>query len=236
MWDGYVVIDKPIGLSSMDVVRRVRWSASRGRGVKKTKCGHAGTLDPLATGVVICCVGKATKAIDLFMGQTKEYEAEVDFSAFTTTEDREGERTEVTPARGVPTRDGAASACASFVGASVEQVPPRFSAIHIDGRRAYDLARAGEDVKMRPRQVRIDAVDLLDYAWPVARIRVVCGKGTYIRALGRDLGVALGTGGHLASLRRTAIGPHRVEDAFPLDRYGQEPMNAGDLRPVPEAK
>lgn len=237
-WAGYLVVDKPIGLSSMDVVRRVRWSASRSQGggrVTKTKCGHAGTLDPLATGVVICCVGKATKTIDRFMDLTKEYEAQVDLTAFTTSEDREGERTEVTPAHGEPTREQVAAACASFVGESVEQIPPRFSAIHIEGRRAYELARAGEDVKMRPRWVRIDAVDLLDYAWPIATIRVVCGKGTYIRALGRDLGVALGTGGHLASLRRTAIGPYRVEDAFPLDRYGKEPMDAGDLQPVPEA-
>jgi len=235
VWDGFVVIDKPIGLSSMDVVRRVRWSASRARGVKKTKCGHAGTLDPLATGVVICCVGKATKEIDRFMGLTKRYVAEVDLSAFSTTEDREGERTEVEPAHGIPTHDGVAAACASFVGESVEQVPPRFSAIHIDGKRAYELARAGEDVKMKPRFVRIDAVDLLDYAWPLATIDVICGKGTYIRSLGRDLGVALGTGGHLSALRRTAIGPFNVDAAFPLDRYGKGPMDEGDLRTVPEA-
>lgn len=238
-WEGYVVIDKPLGLSSMDVVRRVRWSASRGAGggdgrVKKTKCGHAGTLDPLATGVVICCVGKATKTIDRFMGLTKRYVADVDLTAFTTTEDREGERTEVTPARGQPTRDDVAAACASFVGESVEQIPPRFSAIHVNGQRAYALARAGEDVKMKPRFVRIDAVELLDYAWPRATIDVTCGKGTYIRSLGRDLGVALGTGGHLAALRRTAIGPFTVDVAFPLNRYGKVPMDPADLRTVPD--
>ena len=193
----------------MDVVRRVRWSASRGQRVKKTKCGHAGTLDPLATGVVICCIGKATKAVDRLMGLTKVYEAGVDLSAFTTTDDREGSRREVEVAT-PPTRDAVALACAGFVGEAVEQVPPAFSAIHIDGRRAYDLARRGEDVKMRPRQVRIDAIELLDYTWPISTIRVTCGKGTYIRSLGRDLGVALGTGGHLASLRRTAVGPYRV--------------------------
>lgn len=238
-WEGYVVVDKPIGLSSMDVVRRVRWSASRGRGggdgrIKKTKCGHAGTLDPLATGVVICCVGKATKTIDRFMGLTKRYVAQVDLTAFTTTEDREGERTEVVPARGKPTRHDVVAACVAFVGESVEQVPPRFSAIHVNGHRAYALARAGEDVKMKPRFVRIDAVELLDYAWPLATIEVTCGKGTYIRSLGRDLGVSLGTGGHLAALRRTAIGPFTVDDAFPLDRYGKVPMDHADLRPVPE--
>ena len=233
-WTGFLVIDKPLGISSMAVVSKVRWAASRGADVKKSKCGHAGTLDPLATGVVICCCGKATKQIDRFMGLTKEYVAEVDLTAFTTTEDREGERTEVEPARGVPTREHVAAACASFVGEAVEQVPPRFSAIHVDGQRAYALARAGEDVKMKPRFVRIDAVELLDFAWPLATVAVTCGKGTYIRSLARDLGVALGTGGHLASLRRTAIGPFRVEDAFALERYSV-PMDSDDLRPVPES-
>ena len=176
-WTGFLVIDKPLGISSMAVVSKVRWAASRGAGVKKSKCGHAGTLDPLATGVVICCCGKATKQIDRFMGLTKEYVAEVDLTAFTTTEDREGERTEVEPARGVPTREHVAAACASFVGEAVEQVPPRFSAIHVDGQRAYALARAGEDVKMKPRFVRIDAVELLDYAWPLATIACDLRKG-----------------------------------------------------------
>ncbi len=232
-WTGYLVIDKPLGLSSMAVVSKVRWAASRGAGVKKSKCGHAGTLDPLATGVVICCCGKATKQIDQFMGLTKEYVAEVDLSAFTTTEDREGEWTRVTPAKGVPTEKEVAAACRSFVGESVEQVPPRFSAIHVEGRRAYTLARAGKEVKMKPRWVRIDKMALLDYAWPMAKVAVTCGKGTYIRSLARDLGVALGTGGHLAALRRTAIGPFRVEEAFTLDRY-EVPMDCGAFRPVPE--
>ncbi|MEM6459278.1 MAG: tRNA pseudouridine(55) synthase TruB [Planctomycetota bacterium] len=230
-WSGLVVVDKPVGLSSMDVVRRVRRSASRGAGVKKTKCGHAGTLDPLASGVVVCGIGRATKLLDRLMGQTKVYETEVDLSAFTSTEDREGPRAEVAVAR-PPDAAAVAAACAAMVGPAVEQVPPRFSAIHIDGRRAYELARQGEDVAMRPRRVRIDAVELRGYGWPVARLRVVCGKGTYIRSLGRDLGVALGTGGHLASLRRTAVGDCRVEDALPIERF-DEPLTAGELLPVP---
>jgi len=232
-WCGLIVVDKPVGLSSMDVIYRVRRSASRGAGVKKTKCGHAGTLDPLATGVMICCIGKATKSVDRLMGLTKVYEADVDLSAFTATEDREGERQEVavqTP----PTRDAVAAACAAMVGESVEQIPPAFSAIHINGRRAYEMARNGEDVKMRPRFVRIDAIELLGYGWPTATIRVTCGKGTYIRSIGRDLGVALGTGGHLAALRRTAVGDYRVEDAWPIEHF-ETPMDRGDLMALPEA-
>lgn len=230
-WCGLVVVDKPRGLSSMDVVYRVRRSASRGAGVKKTKCGHAGTLDPLATGVVVCGIGKATKSLDRLMGLTKVYEAAVDLSAFTTTEDREGPRTEVAVAE-PPTREAVASACAAMVGESVEQVPPRFSAIHIDGRRAYELARNGEHVKMRPRFVRIDAIELLAYDWPTATIRVTCGKGTYIRSIGRDLGVALGTGGHLASLRRLAVGEFRVEAATPIERF-ETPLAESDLIALP---
>ncbi|MEO1236490.1 MAG: tRNA pseudouridine(55) synthase TruB, partial [Planctomycetota bacterium] len=204
-WHGLVVVDKPVGLSSMDVVRRVRRAATLGRraagevGVKRTKCGHAGTLDPLASGVVVCGIGRATKAMAAVMGQTKVYETQIDLSAFTTTDDREGPRHQVhveTP----PTADAVRSACMAMVGDVVEQVPPVFSAIHVEGKRAYELARRGEEVEMRSRTVRIDAVELLGYEWPTVMLRVTCGKGTYIRSMGRDLGVALGTGGHLASL------------------------------------
>lgn len=215
----------------MDVIYRVRRSASRGAGVKKTKCGHAGTLDPLATGVMLCCIGKATKSVDRLMGLTKEYIADVDLSAFTTTDDREGPRTEVeveTP----PTRDAVETACAAMVGESVEQIPPAYSAIHIEGRRAYEMARNGEDVKMRPRWVRIDAIELLNYDWPTATIRVTCGKGTYIRSIGRDLGVALGTGGHLSALRRTAVGRYRVEEAKPIERF-ETPLERSELMAIP---
>lgn len=230
-WCGLVVVDKPAGLSSMDVVYRVRRSASRGAGVKKTKCGHAGTLDPLATGLMVCGIGKATKSLDRLMGLTKVYEAAVDLSAFTTTEDREGPRTEVA-VDVPPTREAVAAACAAMVGESVEQVPPAFSAIHIDGRRAYELARNGEDVKMRPRFVRIDAIELLAYDWPAATIRVTCGKGTYIRSIGRDLGVALGTGGHLASLRRTAVGGFDVDNALPIEHF-EAPLTRDELIALP---
>jgi len=204
---GILVVDKPLGWSSMTVIRKVRAAA----GNRKLKAGHAGTLDPLATGVVVVCIGKATKTVDQVMGQTKVYEAEVDLSAFTTTDDREGEREEVvvqTP----PNESQVREVLTRFVG-EVEQTPPIFSAIHINGQRAYKLARRGETILMPRRIVRIDAVELLAYHWPLATIRVTCGKGTYIRTLARDIGKALGTGGHLASLRRTAVGDFRIEQA-----------------------
>jgi tRNA pseudouridine55 synthase len=217
-WDGLVVVDKPVGVSSMDVVRRVRRAASRSRGVKRTKCGHAGTLDPLASGVMVLCLGRATKAVERLMGQTKVYETDVDLSAFTASGDAESER-EAVAVEVPPTAEAVAEACAAMVGRAVEQVPPIFSAVHVDGRRAYALAREGREVELKARTVRIDAVELLDYGWPIARLRVVCGKGTYVRSIGRDLGIALGTGGYLTALRRTAVGGYRVEDAVGLKRF-----------------
>ena len=153
------------------------------------------------------------------MGLTKVYEAAVDLTAFTTTDDREGEReeVEVPPEERPATRDIEA-ALRPMVG-EVDQVPPAFSAIHVQGRRAYAMARQGEAVTLGARRVRIDAIEVLGYDWPEVRLRVTCGKGTYIRSIGRDLGRALGTGGHLASLRRTAVGRYRVEDAWPIERF-----------------
>ncbi len=233
--DGLIVVDKPVGISSMDVIRRVRRAAWRGRGEPpggpiKVKCGHAGTLDPLASGVMLCCVGKATKAVDRLMGLTKIYEAAIDLSAFTTTDDREGPRTEIDVAA-PPIRARVEAACAALVGEAVQQTPPAFSAIHVGGKRAYALARRGETVTMKPRLVRIDAIELLACDWPTLTLRVTCGKGTYIRSIARDLGVALGTGGHLASLRRTAVGGYRVEDAHPMQRFDQ-PLHQDDLQAI----
>ena len=221
---GLLVVDKPLGWSSMAVVRKVRYMAG---GVKT---GHAGTLDPLATGVLLCCLGKATRVVPRLMGMTKVYEAEVDLSAFTATDDREGQREEVRVAAPV----GEAKlreALGRFVG-EITQKPPAFSAIKIGGRRAYKLARLGQKVEMVGRTVRVDAIELLGYAWPVARLRITCGKGTYIRSLARDLGVALGAGGHLASLRRTRIGGYDLSLAVD-ERRLQQPLTQADLLPVP---
>jgi tRNA pseudouridine55 synthase len=217
---GLLVVDKPPGLSSMDVVRRVRHAAGG------AKTGHAGTLDPLATGVLVCCLGPATRWVERLMALGKTYEATVDLSAFTATDDREGARQEVAVAL-PPDQARVAAALAGFVG-HISQKPPDYSAVHVAGQRAYKLARRGELVATTPRTVRIDAIDLLSFAWPLARVRVACGKGTYIRSLARDLGVALGVGGHLADLRRLAVGPFDLSRAVDIRRL-EQPVTQADL-------
>ncbi len=221
---GLVVVDKPAGPSSMDVVRRVRRAAG---GVKT---GHAGTLDPLATGVVICCLGRATRCVEPLMGLAKTYEATVALGAYTATDDLESEPQPVA-VDAAPGGEAVASACARFVG-ELWQVPPAHSAARVGGRRAYRVARKGGRVELEPRLVRIDAIEVVAYDWPRLELRVTCGRGTYIRSLARDLGRALGTGGHLARLRRTAVGPYRVEQAMSWQRCG-EPIGPEDLLPTP---
>ena len=186
-------------MSSMRVVEIARRRAGR------AKAGHAGTLDPLATGVLVVAFGRATKSIDRLMATEKKYETEVDLSAFTATDDREGERREVEVAR-PPTRDDVTNALRLFHG-DIQQRPPSFSAIHVQGKRAYQLARDDQPQELPARTVRVHEIALLEYEWPIARIAMRTGKGFYVRSLARDLGVALGTGGHCASLRRTAVGP-----------------------------
>lgn len=203
---GILVVDKPRGVSSMDVVRRVRRA---GGGVKT---GHAGTLDPLATGVVICCLGRATRSVEKLMSLTKVYEAQLDLSAFTVTDDREGAREEV--AVETPPDEREISEVLEQFRGHVEQTPPIYSAIHVQGQRAYKLARRGEKVQMPSRIVRIDRAEMISYNWPLLTLRITCGRGTYIRSIARDLGQRLGTGGHLASLCRLAIGPYQLSRAI----------------------
>jgi tRNA pseudouridine55 synthase len=221
---GLLVVDKPVGWTSMDVVRRVRKAA----GFVKT--GHAGSLDPLATGVVVCCVGGATRYVETIMGLRKVYEARIDLGAFTATDDREGERREVevpTP----PTRAEVEAALARFEG-EVEQVPPAFSAVHVEGERAYALARGGQAPALKARSVRVDRIEILAYEWPNLVVRVECGRGFYVRSLARDVGLALGTGGHLADLRRTAVGPYDLTRAVDAARL-EHPITALDLLDPP---
>jgi len=208
--NGALVVDKPLGISSAAACNAVR------RRTGGAKVGHAGTLDPLATGVLVICLGTATKSIATIQATAKRYAAEVDLSAFTTTDDAEGEREEISvPAP--PSHEDVQQACARFLG-EIDQRPPIYSAVHIDGKRAYDLARKGDLVE-RPaaKRVRIDSIDITAYDWPVASLDIRCGKGVYIRSLARDLGEALGTGGTLTSLRRTAVGEYTIERATPLD-------------------
>lgn len=219
---GLLVVDKPVGVSSMDVVRKVR----RVAGGRKTKVGHAGTLDPLASGVVVCCLGKATRLVEKLMDLPKVYETRIDLSAFTETDDREGTRQEVKVAD-KPDQETVRRQIRQFVGL-IEQRPPPYSAVHVGGKRAYQMARKGELIELPARTVRIDQVMLLEYEWPILALRITCGRGTYIRSIARDLGRALDTGGHLAALRRTAVGPYDLSTAFTWQRL-DAPIGADDL-------
>ena len=228
--DGWVVLDKPLGLGSTAAVGRVRWLFGA------AKAGHGGTLDPLATGVLPIALGEATKTVPFVMDGRKEYRFTLCFGEARSTEDGEGDVTATSDRR--PTDQEIRAALPAFVG-EIEQMPPAFSALKIDGKRAYELARAGEAVDLKPRQVTIERLELLarpdaDHADFV----VGCGKGTYIRSLGRDLAVVLGTVGHLSALRRTVAGPFREEGAISLSKLealGHIPPLLGALAPVATA-
>lgn len=210
-------IDKPLRLTSFDVVGRIRWHLCRKLGVKKLKVGHAGTLDPLATGVMIVCTGKATKRIEEFQYATKEYVADIRLGATTPSFDLEKEIDAYYPVKHI-TEDLVRETLATFVG-TIEQVPPAFSACMVDGVRAYELARKGREVELKPKTLVIDEIELLSCNLPDITIRVVCSKGTYIRALARDIGAALHSGAHLTALRRTRVGDVRVEDCVSPDAF-----------------
>ena len=196
--------NKPLRWTSFDLVNKFRYKLSRKLKVKKIKVGHAGTLDPLATGVMIICTGRATKRIEEFQYQTKEYVATLKLGETTPSFDLEKEVDAVYPTEHI-SRSMVEEVLTSFVG-KIQQVPPVFSACKVDGKRAYDLARKGEEVELKAKTLVIDEIELLNCELPVIKIRVVCSKGTYIRALGRDIGVALNSGAHLIALERTRIG------------------------------
>ena len=212
---GLLIVDKPVGPSSMAVCARVRGALRAGGAPKRVKVGHGGTLDPLASGVLVILCGKATPLCNRVMAGAKRYVATVDLSAFTTTDDREGERQQVDVSH-PPGEADIRQAVAGFVG-EIMQRPPAFSALKVGGRRAYDLARKGQAVQLEPRPVRIDGIDVVSYQWPDLVLDVRCGKGVYIRSLARDLGAALGTGGSLAGLRRTAVGNFTIEQSVGLE-------------------
>lgn len=227
---GILVIDKPMGWTSMDVCARVRARLRRGGAPKRIKVGHGGTLDPMATGVLVVLVGKATPLCERIMEGRKWYRAEIDFSRRSTTDDREGELTVVEVAS-PPSESAVRAATMGFVG-RIMQRPPDFSAIHIGGKRAYDLARAGREVVIAPRPVDVYRFEILTYDWPRACVEIECGKGTYIRSLARDLGVALGAGGMLTALRRTRVGRFGIEDSIRLENL-PDPMTGADLAAIP---
>lgn len=210
--------DKPLGWTSFDVVNWVRWKLCREvLKEKKLKVGHAGTLDPLATGVMIVCTGKKTKDIDYYQYQTKEYVAEIRLGATTPSFDLEHPIDAEYPTEHI-TEELIRRVLPSFVG-EIWQTPPVYSAIKVDGKRAYDYARKGEDIAIKPKLLVIDEIELLSFVDMVMKIRVVCSKGTYIRALARDIGEALQSGAHLISLRRTRVGNIKVEDCMNMEQF-----------------
>lgn len=196
--------NKPLTWTSFDLVNKFRYKLSRKLHVKKIKVGHAGTLDPLATGVMIICTGKATKRIDEFQYQTKEYVATIKLGETTPSFDLETEIDGQYPTAHI-TRELLDEVLPSFIG-TIQQVPPVYSACKIDGKRAYELAREGKEVELKSKTLVIDELEILSCELPIITLRIVCSKGTYIRALARDIGLALGSGAHLIALERTRIG------------------------------
>ncbi len=215
---GWLVIDKPAGITSSRVVVQLR----RATGIK---AGHAGTLDPLATGVLIVCLGPATRLIDVIHRQTKGYRARFLLGKQSDTDDIEGTVTDVVDARPV-TRGDVEHALPRFVG-KIAQVPPQFSAVHVQGRRAYQLARAGQEVEIEPREVEVFRLELLSFAYPELEVEIECGSGTYVRSIGRDLGALLGTGAGMSQLVRTRVGQ---ESPCPLQASLSSSDSSGEAR------
>ena len=208
---GLLNINKPVGPTSHDIVARVRKLIGR----RKTKVGHAGTLDPFADGVLVVCVGAATRLADYVQQQPKSYRAVMTLGTVSDTHDIEGEITENPDAAPVDI-DEVRSLLKTFVG-RIDQAPPAYSALHVDGKRAYDLARSGRELDLPPREVNIYQIDLAAYEYPNLTIEVACGAGTYIRSLARDIGDKLGVGAYCSGLTRTAIGRFDLAEAVDLD-------------------
>ena len=212
-----IAINKPYTWTSFQVVSKIRYLLSRKYGIKRFKVGHAGTLDPLASGVLLLCTGKATKRIEELQSHTKEYIAEITLGATTPSFDLEHPIDATYPYEHI-TREMVEETLKQFTG-NIAQRPPLFSACKVDGKRAYDLARKGSDMQLMPKQIRIDEIELLEYDLPRIRIRVVCGKGTYIRSLARDIGEALQSGGHLTDLIRTRIGDYKINECITTEAF-----------------
>lgn len=223
MWDfeagEILAFDKPLHWTSFDLVAKVRYKLCHKLGRKKLKVGHTGTLDPLATGVVVICTGKKTKLIDQLQYDVKEYVATLQLGATTPSFDLEKEIDATYPTEHI-TRQLIDEAIPQFLGEQW-QVPPMFSAVQINGKRAYQLARKGEEVELKPKLLVIDEIEVLEFDVErmLLTIRVVCSKGTYIRALARDIGQRLGSGAHLTALRRTRVGNQRVEDCWTVESF-----------------
>jgi tRNA pseudouridine55 synthase len=208
--DGILVLDKPSGMTSREAVNRAQGWFPRG-----TRIGHTGTLDPLATGVLVLCLGVATRLAEYVQCMPKTYRAGIRLGARSDTDDADGAIIPLAVER-PPARAAVELALSFFIG-EIAQAPPAYSAALVGGRRAYALARSGAEVNLAPRRVHIDRIDVLNYEWPNLEVEVECGKGTYIRSLARDLGEQLGCGGYITALRRTRVGPFDAADALRLD-------------------
>jgi len=212
------LIDKPLDWTSFDVVNKIRWNIRKSYDLKKIKVGHAGTLDPKATGLLIICTGKLTKRIDEIQAESKVYTGTIKLGATTPTYDTESEEDETFPIEHI-SEEMIRQTAKQFIG-EIEQFPPAHSAVKVDGRRLYELARAGKEVELKPRRISIYEFRISKIEMPSVEFEVRCGKGTYIRSLAHDFGKALNSGGYLTELRRTKIGDFSVENAdnSPLDK------------------
>lgn len=222
---GFLNLHKPSGVTSRDVVNRVQRLLPR-----KTKVGHAGTLDPLATGVLVICIGPATRLVPFVHEFSKSYRADFQLGVRSDTDDITGQ---VEPVENAPvvTRTEIEAALPSFRG-RILQTPPQYSAIQVGGRRAYNMARAGETVELQPREMTVHRLELLEFDWPRLTLDMECSSGTYVRSIGRDLGEQLGCGGVMTSLVRTAVGPFRIEDAIGTEALKREEIFGGLVDPL----
>lgn len=222
---GFLNLNKPAGVSSRDIVNRVQ------KVVRPLRTGHAGTLDPLATGVLLVCVGDATRLVSRLQELPKTYVAEFLLGQSSDTDDSTGSIREQSVAGLVPDEASVLAGLRQFTGV-ISQIPPAFSAVHVSGRRAYDLARRGEVPELQPREVTVHSIQLLRYEWPVLRLKIECSSGTYIRSIARDLGKVLGCGGLMSCLERTAIGPFHVQDSLDPEGLTAATVERGLISPL----
>ena len=216
--EGQVLLfDKPLYWTSFDLVNKIRIMLKSVLGIKKIKVGHAGTLDPLATGLMIVCTGKATKMVNSFIGFDKEYIASIYLGKTTPSFDLETQVDATYPTSHI-SKDMVETSLKKFLGKQ-QQIPPIHSAKFLDGKRAYEYARKGIEKELKPSDIEITEIELLDFELPEIKIRVLCSKGTYIRSLARDIGLSLGSGAYLSSLVRTTSGPYKLEDAYNLENF-----------------
>jgi tRNA pseudouridine55 synthase len=222
---GLLNLNKPSGITSRDLVNRVQ------RLVRPLKTGHAGTLDPLASGVLLVCIGDATRLVKHLQGFRKTYVAEFVLGRSSDTDDSTGEVVIHAKPESLPTLGDILEVLQRLTGV-IAQVPPAYSAVHVGGRRAYDLARRGESPDLQPREVSVYAITVIDYSWPLLRVRIECGSGTYVRSIARDLGRLLGCGGLMSGLERTAIGVFEVEGSLSAELLSCEAIGTSLISPL----